>query len=82
MSVQLAIRGTRKMEESGETELILATATPKTVPVLAVVLELVIVNVINGVGMYLAWLSPPFGPGAPGGEKTTFSLGCGLMPLT
>ena len=75
MSVQLAIRGTRKMEESGETELILATATPKTVPVLAVVLELVIVNVINGVGMYLAWLSLPM----TGATQAGYLVFVGLM---
>lgn len=67
MSVQLAIRGTHKMEESGETELILATATPKTVPVIAFALELVIVNIINGLDMYVAWLSMPMSGANPAG---------------
>ncbi|WP_373891245.1 ABC transporter permease [Weissella confusa] len=75
MSVQLAIRGTRKMEESGETDLILATATPKTVPVIAVALELVIVNIINGLGMYVVWLSMPM----TGANQAGYLVFVGLM---
>lgn len=75
MSVQLAVRGTRKMEESGETELILATATAKIVPVVAVALELLIVNVVNGLGMYVAWLTIPM----PGGSQAGYIVFVGLM---
>lgn len=75
MSVQLAVRGTRKMEESGETELILATATAKIVPIAAVALELLLVNLINGLGMYVAWLSIPM----HGGSQTGYIVFVGLM---
>jgi len=46
LNIQLTLRGTRKMEESGETELLLSTAMTKRSPIKALVVEVILVNLI------------------------------------
>lgn len=46
LNIQLTLHGTRKMEESGETELLLSTAMTKRLPIKALVVEVLLVNLL------------------------------------
>ncbi|APS26554.1 hypothetical protein FQP82_10955 [Weissella cibaria] len=80
MNVQLVVRGTRQMEESGETELIRGGVTTATTPVLATIFEVLGVNVLMTMTMGIGVVLIPM-HGATSGGAILFATLLGTFGL-
>lgn len=80
MNIQMVLRNTRQMEEAGETELLLSNAMRTETPLLAAVIEMIIVNILSAFGVYLTlWLIPMRGGTISG--NALFAILVGLSGL-